>query len=280
MRLDFAVVGPQRSGTTWTYEYLRGHPEVFVSPLVKESRFFDLAYDRGMDWYAGLFEGASASQRVGEVAPTYFHDGVARERLCGAFPRCVVVVMLREPIERLTSLYHHLRRTGRIPEGMALESALDREPLLVETSRYATHVAAWREAFEVVRLLSFDRLQDDEAAFAGDICRALGVRYVAPADDLRRGEAVDPRSYRVSRMVSATSRTLRRLGAHRLVNLGKRLGLREMLVGRRPMGTGLDPDVAATIWQRIGGETLRLEPEAGLDLGRWRSRWREMGIEA
>ena len=38
--LDFVAVGPQRTATTWLYEYFRAHPAAFVSPQVKETGFF------------------------------------------------------------------------------------------------------------------------------------------------------------------------------------------------------------------------------------------------
>jgi hypothetical protein len=37
--------------------------------------------------------------------------------------------------------------------------------------------------------------------------------------------------------------------------------------------------VAGAIWSRIGDDILRLEKEAGFDLGPWRAAWETMGIE-
>ena len=46
---DFLGIGAQRSGTTWLYEQLRGHPQVVMSSKRKEIHFFDRHYDRGLD---------------------------------------------------------------------------------------------------------------------------------------------------------------------------------------------------------------------------------------
>ena len=46
MRPDFLYIGPDKSGSTWLYEVLRRHPEVFV-PSVKDLYFFDP--DNGME---------------------------------------------------------------------------------------------------------------------------------------------------------------------------------------------------------------------------------------
>lgn len=36
------IIGPPRSGTTWLFRYLRGHPDVFV-PFIKEINWFNIA---------------------------------------------------------------------------------------------------------------------------------------------------------------------------------------------------------------------------------------------
>ena len=47
---DFLVIGAQRSGTSTLYEYLVRHPCI-APALRKEVSFFDLNYDKGLDWY-------------------------------------------------------------------------------------------------------------------------------------------------------------------------------------------------------------------------------------
>ena len=47
---SFIGIGAQRCGTTWLYESLAAHPEVYVS-RPKELYFFTKNYMRGLDWY-------------------------------------------------------------------------------------------------------------------------------------------------------------------------------------------------------------------------------------
>src|SRR2546422_921311 len=54
---DFVIIGAKRSGTTSLTRYLGAHPDVFMA-RPKEPHFFDLHYDRGLDWYRGLFADA------------------------------------------------------------------------------------------------------------------------------------------------------------------------------------------------------------------------------
>jgi hypothetical protein len=60
---DFMVIGPQRTGTTWLYENLKLHPQVFMTE-VKEPLFFNKLdktwhpryVSSDLDWYLKLFE--------------------------------------------------------------------------------------------------------------------------------------------------------------------------------------------------------------------------------
>ena len=44
---DFICIGAGRAGTSWLYEMLREHPEIFTARDIKETHFFDDYYDRG-----------------------------------------------------------------------------------------------------------------------------------------------------------------------------------------------------------------------------------------
>ncbi|MEL6239626.1 MAG: sulfotransferase domain-containing protein, partial [Pseudomonadota bacterium] len=55
-RINFLVIGAQKAGTTWLYEMLRQHPDVFT-PATKELHFFckEQHYERGLGWYCEHF---------------------------------------------------------------------------------------------------------------------------------------------------------------------------------------------------------------------------------
>ncbi len=53
--LDFIIIGPQKAGTTWIYEYLKTLPGVCVPVKVKETFFFDKYYHKVIkDWISIL----------------------------------------------------------------------------------------------------------------------------------------------------------------------------------------------------------------------------------
>src|SRR5262249_50395913 len=51
---DFIIVGAQRAGTTSLYSYLVQHPQILYASE-KEVHYFDINYERGMDWYRNHF---------------------------------------------------------------------------------------------------------------------------------------------------------------------------------------------------------------------------------
>lgn len=69
---DFLAVGPPHTAITWLHRILTGR--VNLPRIVKEPRFFDLRFSKGLGWYRVHFLPVVAGLPVGEVAPTYFYS--------------------------------------------------------------------------------------------------------------------------------------------------------------------------------------------------------------
>jgi hypothetical protein len=91
----------------------------------KETHYFDLNYERGPAWYAGLFPEPVDGRALGESTPEYLFLPWARDRMCRDLPDAKFIVSLRDPVERAWSHYSMLRARGR--EELSFEEALDRE---------------------------------------------------------------------------------------------------------------------------------------------------------
>src|SRR5690242_2150942 len=67
---SFFVIGPPRTGTSWLHGILTAHA---VLPFpTKETRFFDVHFQRGLAWYMAHFPSSTDSRPIAEIAPTYF----------------------------------------------------------------------------------------------------------------------------------------------------------------------------------------------------------------
>ncbi len=132
---SFLIVGAQRCGTNSLYEYLVEHPAVGRAMPGQEVHFFDTSFLRGLAWYRGHFPTRlwvrSAAGRVGcpavtgESSPYYMFHPLAPERIASTLPGVRLIVLLRNPVDRAYSHFHHERSRGNEPLGF--EEALDRE---------------------------------------------------------------------------------------------------------------------------------------------------------
>jgi hypothetical protein len=133
---EFVVIGAQKSGTTSLYRYLVQHPQV-RPPLTKEVHFFDVNWQRGEGWYRSNFPQRSegAGWVTGEATPAYLFHPMAAERAAEVIPGSRFLVVLRNPIDRAYSHYHHERAKGRETLSFAEALANEEERLEGERSR-------------------------------------------------------------------------------------------------------------------------------------------------
>jgi hypothetical protein len=122
---DFLILGAQKAGTTALYAYLRWHPEI-TGPSWKEVSYFDRHYRRGLSWYRGHFPIGAGDRLVGEASPGYLFHPLAPERVRATVPDAKLIALLRDPVDRALSHYHHEVALGREP--LSFDEALEAEP--------------------------------------------------------------------------------------------------------------------------------------------------------
>ncbi|MGD1850642.1 MAG: sulfotransferase domain-containing protein [Cyanophyceae cyanobacterium] len=126
----FLIIGVQKGGTTSLYRYLQQHPQV-QSALTKEIHFFDLNFDKGWGWYLEQLgqknELGEDDEKLltGEASPYYIFHPLVPERVYRCAPIVKLIVLLRDPVARSLSHYHHERRWQF--ESLELEGAIDAE---------------------------------------------------------------------------------------------------------------------------------------------------------
>jgi len=136
---NFFILGAAKCGTTSLYNYLKQHPDTYMSP-VKEPCFFCETFQIIKDpvAYARLFNAVENETAIGEASHVYFSSPSSAETLRAFFPKAKFVLVLRHPADRAYSLYHHMRRYGY--ETIAsFEKALEAEEKRFQSKFFRRH---------------------------------------------------------------------------------------------------------------------------------------------
>jgi hypothetical protein len=124
-RIDFAVIGAQKCGTTALWNYLRNHPQIARSER-KELHYFDSCSETQTKKYFQANEsfqpGFDRSQLHGDFTPSYLFHPFAVSRLIGHNPDVKCIVLLRDPVERAFS--HWRMQIARNIETLSFSDAI------------------------------------------------------------------------------------------------------------------------------------------------------------
>ena len=223
VRPDFFIVGAPKCGTTAMAEYLAAHPDIFMAR--KEMHFFgrDLRfaphfYRRAEREYLAEFKGWDGQSRIGEASVWYLFSEAAAAEIKAFNPAARIIVMLREPVEMMYSLFQYFRYDGNEPLA-TFEAALAAEaqrragrgagrqtyfaPGLVyrETARFARQVARYFDVFgrSQVRVVFYEDMVADPSAVYRDTLEFLEVdsTFSLPQfDRINAGKSVKSRALR------------------------------------------------------------------------------------
>jgi hypothetical protein len=123
---DFVIIGAKKAGTNFLYHLLTLHPH--VEPAAgKELHYFGLFFDKGTEWYRQCFPQPrwQDGQRTitGEASPC-MGNPVVPKRMAEVIPQARLIALLRNPVDRAYSDYHHEARrweTRTFEEALGVE---------------------------------------------------------------------------------------------------------------------------------------------------------------
>ncbi|KAK3796867.1 hypothetical protein RRG08_055701 [Elysia crispata] len=99
------IIGFSKCGTLALRGFLSLHPDI-VSTL-RELRYFTLFYKKGLEWYRNQMPLSKQGQITIEKTPSYILSPEAIERIYEYNSSIKLIVIVRDPIVRLQSLYSH-----------------------------------------------------------------------------------------------------------------------------------------------------------------------------
>lgn len=210
---NFIYIGANKAGSTWLYDVLARHPDVYMAPG-KGLYFFSKHHERGLDWYRSHFEDAGEEKIVGEISHSYMYSNDVWKRIAEMDPAIRLMVGLREPADRAFADYLDGVKNGLIHGDF--ETELESEPPFLQRSHYTRYLAPYVEQFgrDSIHVGIFDELSADPNAYARKIFAFLGIEELdlSHAQRQKMMPAGAPRSRLVTGLAKKASHTARALG--------------------------------------------------------------------
>jgi hypothetical protein len=265
---DFFIAGAMRSGTTSMTRYLDSHPQAFMAKP-KELHFFDLNFDRGLEWYESHFSGAGGDLLAGDGTPSYMYSPEAVTRMAQTAPGARLIVLLRNPVDRAYSHYWLRRGLGSEPLNFEDAVAVDAQRIelgdprracpYLDLGRYLPQLERICDHFprSALHVALFERMRDDPAGVYAAVCRHLGIddRFVPPG----LGRVVN-------RNLSHRSAKLRKVARHLPNPLRRAIGF---VNTRQVSYPTMDADLRAHLLEQFAPINAALEQWLGADLSSW-----------
>jgi hypothetical protein len=293
-RPEFFIVGAFKAGTTALYEYLRAHPQIFMS-IPKEPMYFgqDLTprYRRmTLDEYLALFHDARDDQHAGEASPWYLYSKTAAQEIRDFDPAAKAIVMLRNPVDVMHSQHSQLVFNQRedlsdFTQALAAEDdrmaghrlpadAIRPEALYYRHSvNFPDQVARYFDVLgrRSVHVIVFDDLVADPRAVYRSTLEFLGADPTFEVDLSVYNPNKKPRSGAVQKMIFAPRGPMKKVvGRLRSVPVMHRV--RDALVSVNSTTTErakMDPELRAQLTAEFAPQVAELGALIGRDLSAW-----------
>lgn len=193
---NLIIAGVNKAGTTSLFHYLAAHPQVCASVDKETCYFLPLLYGKPpapiseyLSQFAHCKSGAVCRM---EATPGYFYGGGAIANAIHRLPtEAKVIIILKDPVERLLSFYYRKRSTFQLPQEMTLRAYVDRcmnlgaghlpEEKEIDYSGlylgiYHLHMEEWFRVFgDRLQLLFFDDLKKDTGKFVKNLAQWIGI---------------------------------------------------------------------------------------------------------
>ena len=144
---SFFVIGVMKGGTTALYHYITQHPKILPA-LLKEPNRSGLAQTLNSNkfkYYLSLFPPVPESREfiTGEASTSYINDPKVISNVLNYFPDSRLIVILRNPIDRLISQYYYqfYQLKGKNLKSNSLEEIVSSELEFMKKKKDLTDIA-------------------------------------------------------------------------------------------------------------------------------------------
>lgn len=299
---NLVIAGAPKCGTTSLFEWLADHPQVCGSS-VKETRYLvdrgarlinprSNVHDHGLAGYEAYFRhcDASSSSVILEGTPVYLYQRTAPEVLAALDPPPRILFILRNPADRVYSVYNSARNEASLPDALTFRQYVaERLPVRddresddgvedsIQRSQYIDHLSTWLRYFprSGISILLFEELRRDKRGFMKDLAGRLGIDpgfydgydfpYLNPTHQIRR-PALHRMLQRAVRLIDRNPDGRARELLNRTV--GKAYAAMN-ITKRAPKKSADDQQVLRDLDKQFAPSNARLAAELGIDVTAW-----------
>lgn len=196
------IAGTSKAGTTSVFNYLATHPQICPSNE-KETRFFLDAdyplpsqkryYKDGPFAYLSFYDYGREGDWKLEASPDYLYSNNTARLIRATLANVKLVLILREPVSRLLSMYKFGVKMNEIPRTMTFDEYVEvqsgdqncsalpssRHPAFraLDHGRYSVYLKSFLEFFgkPSIQVLFHENLSRDPLDFVQKVCRFAGI---------------------------------------------------------------------------------------------------------
>ena len=194
---NLLIVGVPKAGTTSIFSYLNLHKKVFGSIPKEPGYFHPLRWGEKLaeiTKYEKAFSGYNNQKYAMEATPGYFYGGEkVASKMKKLLPDSKVIVVLRDPVQRLFSFYKYKLSLGHIDSNLTFDNYLEKCKSMpieekskkenynfwgMEGGMYADLIEIWQSIYgDNLKVCFFDDLVSDKVSFTSNICDWLGIKF-------------------------------------------------------------------------------------------------------
>lgn len=199
---DFIIIGSQKAASSSLHHYLSLHTNI-LTPPIKETQFFNMNYDRELNYYKSIFPVHKRDKLVFESISDYLSHPLA-PKLCHKFlPNIKIIVTLREPVSRAFSHFNFVKNYEGEPLDMSFEEAISLEEKRIESAlnsiesnryysaaalsrygykrngEYAKHIKNWLKYYPInqFKFVDFNNIKTDLNIVMTELSEFLNIPY-------------------------------------------------------------------------------------------------------
>lgn len=239
---NLVIAGVPKAGTTSLFNYLAQHPSVGASRAKELHYFTPLRTGQELEplsSYTRSFAHCADSPYRMEASPSYVYSGDAvLQAVMETLPRVKVLVLLRDPTQRLWSAYTFHRSRGKLPgisnfshfvdeceqaRARGDDRHLGNVFIALSVGFYSEYLRPWMDAFgDDLRVVFFEDLTASPLQASAAVSRWLDIdteivdsfdfsprNQTMPVRSTRLGHAASVGGARLRKSLPPTSRTVR-----------------------------------------------------------------------